>query len=128
MKRLKNLFPFLLLMAVMISCNNYGTKLEFDGTEVYYTENVTKDEAEKLGKFLQDQKFTDGSKKSVQFDKKGDLYLFRMVAKDDFELDAEKETLFKTFITLISTQVLDGADVEIQLCDNKFKTIDVVKK
>lgn len=114
-------------MAVMISCNNYGTKLEFDGTEVYYTDNVTKDEAEKLGKFLVEQQFTDGKKKSVQFDKKDDLYLFRMVTKEGFKLDAEKKSLFKTFTNLISTHVVDGAEVEIQLCDNKFNTTEVIK-
>lgn len=57
---------FLVLTAIVTACNSYGTKLEYSSTEVYYTDLVKKEEAEKLGNFLISSEFADGKKKSLQ--------------------------------------------------------------
>ena len=57
----------------------YGTLIEFNGTELYYTENVTEDVAIRLGDYLVDEEFADGSEKTVQLDKRDGTYQFRLI-------------------------------------------------
>ena len=68
----------------LVSCTNYGEKLSYGKNELYYTKNVTKDDATKLGNYLKEQKFfTDDDRTiSVQLDKTKDTFLFRMVVLD----------------------------------------------
>ena len=75
-----------LLTIPMLGCNSLGTKLEFNGGELYYTKNVNEAEARKLGEYLVNEKFFDGAKKTIQLDKSGDTYLFRAVVKGDVRL------------------------------------------
>jgi hypothetical protein len=110
----------------MLGCNSYGTKLEYGKSELYYTKNVTEAEAKKLGDYLNKIKFFDGDGKSVQLDKPGDTYQFRMVIKEGLEKDEKYITGSKEAAVEISQNVFDGAKVEVHLCDNQLKTLRVV--
>jgi hypothetical protein len=112
----------LALMAFFVSCNNYGDKLTFDSLELYYTDEVTEDEANDIGEFLQEMELTDGDEKAVQIDKDGDTYLFRVVTKDGYEDDDEFVASMKYITFQISVGVLDGAPIELHLCDDTFET------
>lgn len=115
-------------IAGFVSCSNYGEKKMFDSTELYYTDKVTEAEADALGKFLQDEEFTDGSDtKTVQLTKEGDVYQFRLVVKEGYEKDEDYIAIAEAFAGQISENVFEGKEVEIHLCDDKLKTLKVVK-
>jgi hypothetical protein len=65
-----------MLLLVGLGCNQYGTKLEFNGGELYYTNNVTEAETKKLGEYLVKEGFFDGVRKTVQLDESGATYQF----------------------------------------------------
>ncbi len=67
------------LLAVGLACSSYGTKLDFNGGELYYTDNVTEADAKKLGDYLVKSGFFGGRQVTVQLDKAGATYQFRMV-------------------------------------------------
>lgn len=127
MKKNLILLSLLAFSLAFISCNNYGTKLMFDETELYYTDDITEDEANDIGKYLQELEFTDGEEKTVQIAKDGDTYQFRMVVKEGYDEDEEYEQIASQFIYNLSNDVLDGSPVELHMCDEKLKTIKVVE-
>ncbi len=115
-----------LATVLMLGCNAYGTKLEYGKGELYYTKNVTEAEAKKLGDYLTKIKFFEGDGKTVQLDKSGDTYQFRMVVKEGLDKDEKYITASQEAAVEISKNVFEGAKVEVHLCDNKLKTLKVV--
>lgn len=101
----------------------YGEKLEFNKGELYFTEKVTKDEANKLGNFLVENKFFDGNEKSVQLTKNENVYQFRMVVKEGSEKDSTVIGFAKLFAMMMSMQVFDNQKVVVHFTDDSFKTI-----
>ena len=119
MKRLITIITVLLF----ISCSNYGDKLSFDGTDVYYKDGITKEQAQKLGEYLKEEEFTDGSEKSVQLikDETTGNIAFRMVVGEDNE--EGNDEIFKMFAKEISKNVFNGKAVDFHICNNSFETI-----
>jgi hypothetical protein len=126
MKRINLLMSFLVVM-VITSCSNYGTKLEFNGGELYYTKNVNKEDAEKLGKYLVKSEFFNGRPKTVQLNILNDTFQFRMVVKEGNEKDQATIDLMKVFAGDISRDVFNGKIVELHMCDKYLKTIKIVQ-
>jgi len=128
----RKLYLVVIALAVLISLlavgckKSYGTKLEFNGGELFYTSKVDKDEAQKLGEFLVEAGFYDGVLKSVQLTKSGGKYQFRMVVKKNVEKDESYIEIAKLFAEELSMYVFDNEKVEIHLCDKYFKTLRVV--
>ncbi len=116
-----------ILLAFGLACNQYGEKLEFNGGELYYTKNVAEAEARKLGEYLVKEEFYDGKEKTVQLDKEGGTYQFRMVVIEDKRNDESTLEIFKTFASQLSTDVFNDAPVEVHVCDEKLKTLKIVK-
>ncbi len=111
---------------VLASCDGHGTKLMFNKGELYYTEGVTEDEANKLGKYLVDNEFFDGVEKSAQITKEGSKYQFRMVTQEEFIEDANFAVIAGTMAQQLSTAVFGGAETELHLCDEMLKTKKVI--
>lgn len=107
--------------------NGYGEKLEFNGTDVYYTEGVTEADAQKLGEYLITSEFADGGEKSVQLSKRDSVYLFRMVVMDGVTKDSTNDITFMAMAWTLSANVFDNAPVELEACDNTFETLRVYK-
>ncbi|CAG5078934.1 hypothetical protein [Parvicella tangerina] len=124
---LKSLLLIALLAITLSGCQNYGTEKEFNGVQLFYTENVTEDEADKLGEFMIEAGFADGGEKSVQLEKKGDTYQFRMVVKEGFEEKEEFILLAKQFAQELSVNVFENAPVEVHLCSDRLETLKVVE-
>ena len=123
------IIPILILLAILItSCNGYGTKLEYQKTEVYYTSKVDKKEAQKLGDFLISTEFADGKRKSVQLtkDDANGNYIFRMVTTKEASESKYYETIFKLFSKQISDSVFNKTPVDFHICDKTFKTLKVI--
>lgn len=115
------------LLVVGLACNQYGEKLEYNGGEVYYTDNVTKQEAQKLGEYLVKENFFDGKPKTVQLDKSGSTYQFRMVVQKEKQNDEATANIMKLFAGQISSDVFDNAPVEMHICNEKLETLKVIK-
>lgn len=116
------------LLAVGLACSDYGTKLDYNGGELYYTKNVTETEAKKLGDYMVKQGFYDGTKKSVQLDKSGSTYQFRMVVVKDKQTDPATIENMKVVADELSKNVFNNAPTEVHICDDQLKTLQVVKQ
>jgi hypothetical protein len=105
----------------------WGKKLTFNGGDLYYAPPVKEIEAKKLGEYLTQGKFFDGSPKSVQIKKRGDIWEFRMVVKQGYEKDEKLIENMKEVAAELSENVFGGGPVDIHLCDSSLKTRRVVK-
>lgn len=70
--------------------------------------------------------FFDGNEKTVQLNKNGSTYEFRMVIKKGIENDQEFINIFKQFAEELSVNVFEGSQTDIHLYDEYLKTLRVV--
>ena len=130
MKR-KNIITTALVLTVLLTiglaCSSYGTKLDFNNGELYYTDNVTESDAKKLGDYLVNSGFFSGKKITVQLDKSGATYQFRMVVQPEKQNDEATAVLMKAFAEEISEEVFNDAPTELHICDDQLKTVKVLK-
>lgn len=120
---------FLLLLGLS-GCNaqGYGDKVEYDGTEVYFLgDGVTQADADRLGAYLKSAGFTDGNRKSVQLQRAGDAWQFRMVTSDEAAKDPAFQAIAKLECLNLSGHVFDGAPVEFHICDDSLETQTTLK-
>ena len=117
----------LILLLVGAACSKYGTKLEYNASELYYTKNVSEAEAKKFGDYLSKLKYFDGKKTSVQLDKSGSTYQTRFVINKDKQNDEVVTNSFKTLGKLFSEEVFGGAPTEVHICDDQLKTLRIIK-
>ena len=117
----------LLVLATLfiVACGDLGTEKNYNGTQLFYTADVTEAEADKLGEFLVTSEFANGEAKTVQLTKTGGTYAFKMVVKKGLEQDQEYAQLFKTFASDISKNVFNGAQVDLHACDENLETLRV---
>lgn len=95
--------------------------------DLYYTENVTRQEAKKLLDYLIAENFTDGSREvAAQLDKSGKTYEFKFNVKKGIDTDPDFIKLAKTLSTEISSDVFNKAPVDIHLMDDNFKLLRVI--
>ena len=116
---------FIAFLILLTACSGYGKKLEYNDTEVYYTSEVTQQEAEDLGEYLVRSKFANGKSKSVQItkDKETNHYVFRMVTTPEAAENKMYEALFKAVAIQISDSVFNKNPVDFHVCNNTFKTL-----
>lgn len=69
--------------------------------------------------------FADGSEKTVQINKSNNTYEFRLVVKKGIEQDQEYIDMFKVFAADLSTDVFNGEQVDVHLCDEYLNTLRV---
>jgi hypothetical protein len=103
-----------------------GKKLMFNEGELYYTANVTEDQAKKLGDYLVQEGFFDGNRKTVQLDRNGDVIQFRCVVKEEYREDERQLKNLRFISHELSLNVFEGADVEVHVCDDRMKTLKVL--
>lgn len=112
--------------ATAAGCNDYGQKLDVDGSEVYY-KNVSQEEAKKLGDHLKKTGyFTDKKKVSVQLNKEGETYQVRLVVVDNFKELEGYPVGYQRMAAQISSEVFNDKPVEVHLTDDKFKTVETM--
>ena len=123
---MKNLYLFLIAMIFANCGGGYGTLIEFNGGELYYTSSILTREAYKLGEYLVEVEFFDGERKTVEINKTDNTYEFKMVVKKGLEKDDEYIQLAKIFAVNLSDEVFNGNSVDIHFCDEYLKTIRVI--
>lgn len=104
----------------------FGEKIVNNGTEIYYTGQVAKEDAERLGEYLTECDFSDGNTKSVQLVNEYGTWQFRMVTQEKFVDDAEMNKNFNYMCLQLST-VFNGEDVDIHVCNDSLETLKVVQ-
>jgi hypothetical protein len=118
-----------LLVLIFHSINIPDQKLMFKGSELYYTERVPGEEAEKLGAYLSEQGFfSEGTKVSVKIDKQSNAYKFSLIIDKSRLGDKELELAVKDMIQELSENVFDGNKLDIILCDNVFKPLKTISR
>jgi len=115
-------------IALLVSCSGYGKKEKFNGTEVYYKGDITKEEATKLGDYLISSEFADGRSKSVQLVKNEENgnYVFRMVTNEKAQKEKTYDILFKALAMQISDSVFEGKPVDFDVCNNTFESVKYI--
>jgi len=105
---------------------NYGTLLKVTQSDLYYTSAVSKADAERLGRFLVESKTCGEKQISMQLTKSGSTLQFRLVVNPGVDKDGNKIATMQAMGALLSAQVFGGAPLEVQLCDDHFRTLRVV--
>ena len=123
MKKLIFIISFLFVIFILQSCYKNGNKLIFNKGELYYTEEVQKADAQKLGSYLENEGFFNDEKRTVQLDKNGKTWIFRMVVKTGTENDDQYINLFGFFSSQLSKAVFNNEPVDIHLCNEKLETL-----
>ena len=70
--------------------------------------------------------FFNGQSKTVQLNRKGEKFEFRIVILRGFENDEKVLSDLKEWLPELSRSGLEGAPVEIHVCDNRLNTIRVI--
>jgi hypothetical protein len=118
---MKNLTLITLFGLLLTGCSNYGTKLDFEGDELYYKEPVTEEVATNVAQFLKDYQYFTGQGFSVQvLNENG--YRIRFVTKEGVENDEEVTGGFKFLLIDLCNSALKGEPADIDLCDEQLKT------
>jgi DUF971 family protein len=115
-----------LICTVLAACTNYGKEKTYNGMELYRTGNVTEAQSDLLGNYLVKEKFADGKAKTVQLAKSGAVYQVRFVVNDSTAKDVEYAKIAKFLGTMISSEVFNGAPLEVHLCDDHLNTVKVL--
>jgi hypothetical protein len=102
---------------------DFGPMLTFNNGQLFFKDEITKDEAEKLGEFLIKEQFFDGIQKTIQVVRDGKKYLIRIVVAPGSEQVAQFRTLVQTLGGRIRHEVFPGAELALQLCDPQFQTL-----
>jgi hypothetical protein len=129
MMKTKTLYPviiFLMLATCLFSCSDYGKKTSKGHIDVYYKDGISEDDAQRTADFLymidaEINKNT-STEKSIQLVKANDTILFRMVVQKDRMASIGEES-FMILANVVSDSVFNGQPVNMDLTDNRFKTI-----
>jgi hypothetical protein len=115
------------LLALAAGCDTYGTRLPFNGGELYYTSDVSKDQAERLGNYLIKKGVFDGQRKTVQLttrrEKDREVFVVRLVIRKDYQKEENLRLDVKKLCGDISREVFDGAWVEGQISDDRLNPV-----
>ena len=105
----------------LVSCSSDGEKISSGYLDVYFTEGVTKSEATEVGYYLNSIGFgIDEEREKIQLSKLDDRYTCKFVMPDG---RVSLENIWKRYGESISKNVLNGAPVDVDLCDDKFNSL-----
>ncbi|MBT8276802.1 MAG: hypothetical protein KJO39_11700 [Bacteroidia bacterium] len=110
------------LIILFISCSSGGDKkLTFGSLDLYYTSDITTYEAEDVGDYFSGIGFGIGdTKEVVKLSKSNDRYMVQFVMPDG---QVKLENIWKRYGQGISQNVLKGAPVDVDLCDENFNSL-----
>lgn len=110
----------------LFSGDDYGTKLEYNTLEVYYTDNVTEQKATELGSYLDESNFSDGQVMSVQLDKEDQTYLFNFIVMDEVVNDEKYINLFRTVLSDLKSNVFTNDELTMNLTNGSFEVLQAI--
>ena len=123
------LYPLILAFFFFFTTACSEKAQTFNQTQIDYNQTITESDVQRLGEYLIQSRFTDGTPKNIKIKKKGQTYSFKMVIRDELELTPKLTRRFGIFAYNLSNDVFNQAPVEIELCNAFFvptKTIPMV--
>lgn len=115
-------FLIVAICLVLAACNNYGEKVSKDFVEVYYKNNITKEQAKRTLDLIYPSWNEEGVRKSIQLTKRNDTVYFRMVINQEKAKNIPDET-FLALANGVSASVFDNDPVNVDMTDEKFNTL-----
>lgn len=118
----------LVIVSIVYSANIPDKKLTFQGDDLYYTDNITKEETNKLGLYLEDYGLIvkDNKTISLKIDKKQNAYILSIVINKNYLNDKSTLESVKDLCKDLSLDVFNNKKVEVDLCDNNFKNLKTI--
>ena len=95
--------------------DSFELSRRFNGTEVFYTSAVSQHEVKRLGTYLVKSGFANGDKKSVEINKTGETYEFRVIPKGDLN----EANVFALADGI--SGVFYGSPIKVYICDECFR-------
>jgi hypothetical protein len=127
MKKITLPFIIIILLSLFGStgCTNYGKKVKKEHIEVFYKDGITMEQAQKTADFLYQADANNGKspKKSFQLTGGADTVNFRMVVDKAKMATLDADTWY-TMGSFFSENVFNGEPVNVELTNNRFKTIN----
>ncbi|SHJ24888.1 hypothetical protein SAMN02745163_01558 [Clostridium cavendishii DSM 21758] len=112
------------IVAIIYSSYIPDKSITYDKSQIYYTNNVTKSEAQKLGDYLKEQGvFSSNSESDMKIDKKKDVYIFSLIINDDSINNKEVTDSMPLISKELSENVFNNKKVQVDLCDTRFKVL-----
>jgi hypothetical protein len=125
MKKTTTVSLIVLSFLLIVGCNYYGKEKNFNNLKLYYTSDITEEEANSLGEYLLKLKLAENEHRSFQIAKTGNTYEFRAPVKKGIEQDEEYGKKFKLIAKDLSVNVFNGSEVDFHACDDNLKTLRV---
>jgi len=100
--------------------------IEVNGAALYYTKEVTREEAQALGDHFVRRGLFTGQHHRVQLAREGGVYQVRIMVKPGTDSDEQYLALYRVAAFEIARDVFQGQPTEIHLCNEGFQTIRVV--
>ncbi len=107
--------------------NDFGSVKTFNSGEIYYEKAIKEEMVDKLGKYLIDTYFFDGTPRSVQLRDEGISYTLKFIVSDSLLTDKTYLKQVRYFTYQLSDYVFDNTPVDIHLASTYFITKKVVK-
>lgn len=112
----KQILPFL---------GNIGKRLEFEKAEVYFGNEIERQEAGELATLLDSTGFLTGEKKLILLKKINDVCQVSFFIREGVSLDENLKKYFNFYSKLISSRVFNQQPTEIVILNEKMKAISV---
>ncbi len=123
--RFSLLVAMVLIVMIISGCGGNSRELTLkNGSTLTYTTNVSAAEAKSIVNFFDKEPWFHKSK--LELDKAGTGYIFRIALKVTAPEIEKTAPAFVEMADSLSQEVLNGEKVEVQLCDENFKTIKIV--
>ena len=106
--------------------DDLGERLAFGKSEVYFTSGVERGEAQKLGDLFVREKYFADRPATLQVRQENRRYEVRCVLRTDAVANREVGPGWERLGIIISRECFRGSPVDIQLCDENLKTMQVV--
>jgi hypothetical protein len=113
-------------LLLLTGATNAGAVLKVNNADVYYVRGISQAEAQAVGDLLVRVHLFDGSRRCVQLRREGRTVQIHFPVNSGAEKDPACIALGRELGTRIAREVFGGAPVEIDLCDQNFKTLYAV--
>ena len=105
------------------SCTSYGESKTFDGLTIYYDANIAVSKVDQLGKYLVENKFTNGNEKSIKLETNDTVYKLKMVIQPNYLDSTSYINQMEHYGTILNQSVFGDSLKSIQLCDKYFEIL-----
>ncbi len=101
-----------------------GKRLRFGAINLFYTQAVTLDEANRVGRHLMREKFTD-TEMDARLTREGNTYQLQLICSHG-QADERQDIACEMLAAGLSDDVFAGAAVEVHVCDTVLRPTSVI--